>query len=85
MRNPEESIKTGNERISLTLPPNLYKRFDEEIKANNMKKVEAIRLAVSSWLDSRVSQRMADGYTALAEENLKMLKDFETIDNENWL
>ncbi len=84
MKNKESIKNKGMERINLTLPFNLYKRFDEEIKEKNMNKVEAIRIAISSWLDSQISQKMADGYSALAEENLSMLKDFETIDKENW-
>lgn len=74
----------GMERITLTLPPRLYKQFNEIIKEQNMKKVEAIRIAIRSWINSLISQQMAEGYSVLAEENLEMLKEFETIDNENW-
>jgi len=85
MRNTGATNKKRMKRINLTLSSNLYKRFEEEIKAKNMHKVEAIRIAISSWLDSQISQKMADGYAELAEENLNMLNEFETIDNENWL
>lgn len=72
------------ERIHLTIPSDLYVRLNDEIQSIKMTKVHAIRIAIEQWLEAQTERQMAEGYIAMANENKKLLKDFESVDKENW-
>lgn len=82
---PASSTDTKEKkRINLTLPSELYKDLKEVVQEEDLTYTEAIRRAVSSWLDRYTRKKMAEGYRLQAEENLDMLSDFEHVDRENW-
>ena len=81
---PELSGKEELRRISLTLPNSLYEELDSVIRKWNLRKVEVIRQAISFWLEHRIADMMAEGYRAMAREDLEMLQEFKHVDREVW-
>ena len=71
-------------RINLSLPQPLYDELSEVVQEEELTYTEAIRQAVAHWLDQRTRAKMAEGYKALARENLDMLTEFEHVDEEAW-
>ena len=71
-------------RINLSLPQPVYDELSEVVREEELTYTEAIRQAVTNWLDQRTRARMVAGYQALAQENLDMLAEFKHVDEEAW-
>ncbi len=71
-------------RINLSLPGPLYDELSEVVQEEELTYTEAIRQAVAHWLAQRTRAKMAEGYKALAQENLDLLREFEHVDEEAW-
>ena len=71
-------------RVSLTLPEQLHDELTSASREQNLSKVAAIRLAIAAWLEEQVEAEMAAGYTALAQDSVGIMAEFEHVDRENW-
>ncbi len=71
-------------RINLSLPEPLYDELSEVVQEEELTYTAAIRQAVAHWLDQRTRAKMAEGYKALAQENLDLLAEFEHVDEKAW-
>ena len=74
------------EHINITIPSNLRIRIDEESKRERIGRSTLIQKAVSLYLElirkRQLKALLAEGYTEMAEEALKITRDFGTLDNE---
>jgi len=74
------------EHINITIPVSLKTRIDEESKRERIGRSTLIQKAVSFYLEiskkSRTKRLLAEGYLEMAGESIKMIKEFENIDNE---
>ncbi len=71
-------------RINLSLPVSLYDELSEVVQEEEMTYTAVIRQAVTHWLDQRTKVKMAEGYKALAQENLDLLVEFKHVEEEAW-
>ncbi len=71
-------------RVNLSLPVPLYNELSQVVHEEELTYTEAIRRAVADWLDQRTKAKMVQGYKVLAQENHKLLAEFEHVDGETW-
>ena len=71
-------------RVNLSLPVPLYNELSTVVHQEKLTYTEAIRLAVTNWLDQRTRAKMVEGYKVLAQENRHLLAEFEHVDEESW-
>ena len=71
-------------RVNLSLPVPLYNELSAVVHEEKLTYTEAIRLAVTNWLDQRTRAKMVEGYKVLAQENRHLLAEFEHVDEESW-
>jgi metal-responsive CopG/Arc/MetJ family transcriptional regulator len=74
------------EHINITIPVGLKTRIDEESRRERIGRSTLIQKAVAFYLELVKSKRMkkllAEGYTEMAAESLRITKDFEDLDEE---
>jgi metal-responsive CopG/Arc/MetJ family transcriptional regulator len=74
------------EHINITIPVGLKTRIDEESKREHIGRSTLIQKAVSFYLEiiksNRIKGLLAEGYLEMAGESIKIIKEFENIDNE---
>lgn len=71
-------------RVNLSLPEPLYNQLSAVVHEEALTYTEAIRRAVADWLDQRTQAKMVEGYKIQAQENLRLLAEFEHVDEETW-
>ena len=71
-------------RIHVTLPRKIYVELNSISKESNMKYIDAIREAISDWIEAKKRELRIEGYLARAEEDLAMMDEFRQIDGEIW-
>lgn len=76
--------KDDSVRINLTLPNSLYNSLEIIIQENNLRRLDAIRIAVKFWVEYEMAKSMAEGYRADTKENAELMEDFKHIDEELW-
>lgn len=74
------------EHINITIPVGLKTRIDEESKREHIGRSTLIQKAVGFYLEllkkKRVRDLLAEGYSEMAGESIKIMKEFEDIDKE---
>ena len=74
------------QHINITIPIDLKSRIDVESKREHIGRSTLIQKAVSFYLElikkKRVRDLLAEGYSEMAGESLKIMKEFEGIDND---
>ncbi len=74
------------EHINITVPVNLKIKIDEESKRERIGRSTLIQKAVNLYLElikkKRLKALLIEGYKEMAEESLKITREFEAIDNE---
>ena len=74
------------QHINITIPVNLKIRIDEESRREKIGRSTLIQKAVSLYLElikkKRIRALLAEGYSEMAGESLKITREFEALDNE---
>lgn len=74
------------EHINITLPANLKLRIDEESKRERIGRSTLIQKAISLYLElikkKRLKALLVEGYKEMADESLKITREFEDLDDE---
>lgn len=74
------------EHINITFPIQLKKELDSAAKTEGTKRSTLIQKAVRFYLANRkkkeLEKLMAEGYVVMADENLKITKEFENLSAE---
>lgn len=74
------------EHINITVPFDLKMRLDEVVKKEHIKRSTFIQKAVKCYLNLLKEKRMrallAEGYAEMADEAIKITKEFASIDEE---
>ena len=74
------------QHINITIPANLKIRIDEESRRERIGRSTLIQKAVSLYLElikkKRTRALLAEGYSEMAGESLKITREFEALDNE---
>ena len=74
------------QHINITIPVDLKARIDEESRRERIGRSTLIQKAMSVYLElakrKKIRALMEEGYLEMAEEALKITKEFEALDNE---
>ncbi|MDP3791484.1 MAG: hypothetical protein Q8R38_05540 [Candidatus Omnitrophota bacterium] len=74
------------EHINITIPAGLKVRIDEESRREHIGRSTLIQKALSFYLEllknKRMKKLLAEGYAEMASESLRIMKDFEGLDEE---
>lgn len=75
---------SDTKRVHITLPKNVYAELNSISEESNMKYIDAIREAITDWMNTKKSELRKEGYLARAKEDLAMMDEFKQIDRETW-
>ena len=74
------------EHINITIPIGLKSRIDEESKREHIGRSTLIQKAVAFYLElikrKRLKNILAEGYAEMSDESLRIIKEFEDLDQE---
>ncbi|MDP2913537.1 MAG: ribbon-helix-helix protein, CopG family [Candidatus Omnitrophota bacterium] len=74
------------QHVNITIPIGLKERIDEESKREHIGRSTLIQRAVSFYLDlvnrKKLRALLAEGYSEMAGEAIKITNEFEVLDNE---
>jgi len=74
------------QHINITIPVDLKARIDEESRRERIGRSTLIQKAVSLYLElirkRRLKALLAEGYSEMAGEAARLLKDFRLLDDE---
>ena len=71
-------------RINLTISGAMHLQLDAIAKESDLKILDAIREAISDWMEAKKRKLMKEGYLARSKEDLNMMEEFKHLDNEVW-
>ncbi len=74
----------ATKRVHITLPESVYVELNSISAESDIKYIDAIREAITDWMEAKKSELRREGYLARAEEDLAMLDEFKEIDKEVW-
>jgi metal-responsive CopG/Arc/MetJ family transcriptional regulator len=79
-------MSTEMVRLNITLPFSIAKELNQITVSRKRSQfiAEAIRLRIMQLKDKKLEALLSEGYQAEKEEGLKITKEFEAIDFENW-
>ena len=81
-------VKPAKERVLIEFPAAALRRAEEAARAEGVSRSEFIRTAVEARLEAiaeaEFERELEESYTATAEFNLQILKEFEHVDRETW-
>ena len=79
-------MSTEMVRLNITLPFSIAEELNQITvsRKRSQSVAEAIRLRIIQLKDKKLEALLGEGYQAEKEEGLKITKEFEAIDFENW-
>jgi metal-responsive CopG/Arc/MetJ family transcriptional regulator len=79
-------MSTQMVRLNITLPFSIAEELNQITVSRKRSQfvAEAIRLRIMQLKDKKLEALLGEGYQAEKEEGLKITKEFEAIDFENW-
>ena len=79
-------MSTEMVRLNITLPLSIAEELNQITVSRKRSQfvAEAIRLRIMQLKDKKLEALLGEGYQAEKEEGLKITKEFEAIDFENW-
>ncbi|MBA3011129.1 MAG: hypothetical protein KKF12_10670 [Proteobacteria bacterium] len=79
-------MSTEMVRLNITLPFSIAEELNQitESRKRSQFVAEAIRLRIMQLKDKKLEALLGEGYQAEKKEGLKITKEFEAIDFENW-
>lgn len=79
-------MSTEMVRLNITLPFSIAEELNQITVSRKRSQfvAEAIRLRIMQLKDKELEALLGEGYQAEKEEGLKITKEFEAIDFENW-
>jgi metal-responsive CopG/Arc/MetJ family transcriptional regulator len=79
-------MSTEMVRLNITLPFSIAEELNQITGSRKKSQfvAEAIKLRIMQLKDKKLEALLGEGYQAEKEEGLKITKEFEAIDFENW-
>lgn len=79
-------MSTEMVRLNITLPFSIAEELNQITVPRKRSQfvAEAVRLRIKQLKEKKLEALLCEGYQAEKEEGVKMTKEFETIDFENW-
>ncbi len=74
----------SKEKLSITLDSDLSKEIQKFAKSKKLSTSKLIENVLLQWKQENIKKQMVEGYKSMAEENLKISKEFEALNNESW-
>jgi metal-responsive CopG/Arc/MetJ family transcriptional regulator len=73
-------------RLNITLPFSIAEELNQITVPRKRSQfvAEAVRLRIKQIKEEKLETLLCEGYQAEKEEGLKMTKEFEAVDFENW-
>ena len=71
-------------RVHITLPSVVYEELNSISEESDIKYIDAIREAISDWMNAKKKELRREGYLVRAKEDLAMMEEFKQIDGEIW-
>jgi len=73
-----------SKRVHITLSDAVYVELNSISAESDIKSNDAIREAITDWLEAKKRALRREGYLARAKEDLAMMDEFKQIDGETW-
>lgn len=79
-------MSTEMVRLNITLPFSIAEELNQITVSRKRSQfvAEAIRLRIMQLKDKKLKALLGEGYQAEKKEGLKITKEFEAVDFENW-
>ena len=79
-------MQTETARINVTLPRDVIESLNQIAGPRSRSRLiaESIREHIRQMKAAELGKRLAEGYRAVAAENMAMTEEFESVDLEGW-
>jgi metal-responsive CopG/Arc/MetJ family transcriptional regulator len=79
-------MSTQMVRLNITLPYSIVEELNQITVPRKRSQfvAEAVRLRIRQLKEKKLETLLCEGYQAEKEEGVKMTKEFEAVDLENW-
>ena len=82
---PSQQTNPENlKRVNFNIPRSLHDELSNLAQERSTTVSEAIRSAISLWIEHEIAKEMEEGYRMTAAEHLGLMDEFKYVDQENW-
>jgi hypothetical protein len=74
----------AKEKLSISIDSKLSGEIQKYAKSKHLSTSKLIENVLINWKKENFKKEMIEGYKSMANENLELVKEFESLNNEAW-